>query len=54
MHTRNQINQALRVLMDKKTTTNSKNKKIKKYMQIKIFNPAIRDTYHVVFATFVY
>ena len=32
VHTRNQINQALRVLMDKKTTTNSKNKKIKKYM----------------------
>jgi hypothetical protein len=27
MHTRNQINQALRVLMDKKTTTNSKNEK---------------------------
>lgn len=33
MHTpRNQINQALRVLMDKKTITNNKNEKIKKYV----------------------
>jgi hypothetical protein len=32
MHTRNQINQALHVLMDKKMITNSKNEKIKKYV----------------------
>jgi hypothetical protein len=32
MHTRNQINQALHVLMDKKMINNNKNKKIKKYM----------------------